>query len=1022
MSRRAVILLVFVIVVCLSFWLISRYPALGGKAAMSGMEAFDDPLTHNAHFTLPPGSPTYKRILYSTLNWYETNWRGMFFGLVLAGGFLALLNHLPKRPSSKPFVNSFFGMLTGTPLGVCVNCVAPIAKGIYEAGSKMETALAVMFSSPTLNVVVLTMLFSIFPFYMAIAKLASTFFLILVVIPLISKNKTITGISEKNQLENTICELLPEDESWLEALKGTIHDYWKSFSYIFIKTAPLMLLAGFLGATFSQLSDFDRLIGLDPNWRNLAALSLMGTFLPLPIAFDLMLAQAMMISGLSPGLVMVMLFTLGTFSVYSAMIVYQTFSFRLAAGLFLIVAAIGAANGLLVHQYSEHKFLSWLESYNKIVVAEEPKITNKNTFTAPTPQEFLISQTESRSFNPIWENNQVLISSISHTPKSQDGSKPFSTILGPTLGIGYSNKLTPNTFFDPLFYGRGIASGDFDKDGWIDLVTATNNGFELYQNLNGKRFQKIPLPINNLSGKQSITVAMADFDNDGWLDIFFTTLGDGNHIWLNPLSSGKTSPLIPVPNGNAFLTSATAFSDLNNDKFLDIVNGNYFLGTLTKEPVDAAVDQLIINNNLKFDQVPLKGIPGQTHSVLFADFDNNGKTDLAIGNDYRVADAYYLGKGNGNFEKIKNSQGIIPKTPQNTMSIDSGDFDNNLIPDLYMANIGLSKGTAVVANVFGKKMKEAGETFCLSGKSVLTTKECQKQNRMTTLLNPEKKDSSERCLKLDSKSEIRQCMAMRLALMAIKRKDKSLCAKIVEDLPLIQNLCEKYFQSKFVKAKFDEEIPMKTHMNILLQGEKSGVFTDISDTTNIAPGEWSWNAKFADLDNDEWQDLYIVNGVPITQDFTPNVFFHNQKGKTFSSAAKKFGLDDFDHSSSYTYIDIDRDGDLDIIANTLYGPFKVYWNNLINQNGISFKLRDDIANRFCIGCKITIYYGDEKKQFREIKAGGGFHSFDAPEAYFGLASHKQIARLDIRWSNGEINQINQPLTANYEYQITRKNK
>jgi hypothetical protein len=420
------------------------------------------------------------------------------------------------------------------------------------------------------------------------------------------------------------------------------------------------------------------------------------------------------------------------------------------------------------------------------------------------------------------------------------------------LGIGYSNKLTPNIFFDPLFYGRGIASGDFDKDGWIDLAIATNNGFEFYQNLNGKRFQKIPLSTKNLAGKQSISIAMADFDNDSWLDIFFTTLRDGNFIWLNPLSSEKKLPLIPVPNGQAFLTSATAFSDLNNDSFLDIVNGNYFLGTLTKDPVDVAVNQLIFNNNLKFRQVQLKGIPGQTHSALLSDFNGNGKTDLAIGNDYRVADAYYLGDGNGNLEKIKHSQKIIPKTPQNTMSIDSGDFDNNLIPDLYMANIGLSKGTAVVANVFGKKMKEAGETFCLSGKSVLTTKECKKLNRLTILLTPEKKDSSERCLKLDTKFEIRQCMAMRLALIAIKRKDKDLCAKVVDNLPLIKSLCERYFQSKPVKAKFDEEIPMKTHMNILLQGDQSGNFLDISDTTNIAPGEWSWNAKFADLDNDEW--------------------------------------------------------------------------------------------------------------------------------------------------------------------------
>lgn len=121
-------------------------------------------------------------------------------------------------------------------------------------------------------------------------------------------------------------------------------------------------------------------------------------------------------------------------------------------------------------------------------------------------------------------------------------------------------------------------------------------------------------------------------------------------------------------------------------------------------------------------------------------------------------------------------------------------------------------------------------------------------------------------------------------------------------------------------------------------------------------------------------------------------------------------------------MDIDRDGDLDIIANTLYGPFKVYWNNLKKQNGISFKLRDQMGNQFCVGCKITIYYGNGKKQFREIKAGGGFHSFDAPEAHFGLGAHQKITSLSIRWSNGKTTQINQSLNANNEYEIKRKNK
>ena len=167
-NRKFIILLIFIIGVASSFWLMSRYPTLDSKAALSGSEAFEDPLTHEAHFHAPRHANFVTRVAYTTLNWYETNWRGMAFGLVLAAGFYTLFKYIPRQSSDRRFRNSFLGMFAGTPLGVCVNCVAPIAKGMYEGGSKMETALAVMFSSPTLNIVVLTMLFSIFPFYMAV--------------------------------------------------------------------------------------------------------------------------------------------------------------------------------------------------------------------------------------------------------------------------------------------------------------------------------------------------------------------------------------------------------------------------------------------------------------------------------------------------------------------------------------------------------------------------------------------------------------------------------------------------------------------------------------------------------------------------------------------------------------------------------------------------------------------------------------------------------------------------------------
>ena len=114
---------------------------------------------------------------------------------------------------------------------------------------------------------------------------------------------------------------------------------------------------------------------------------------------------------------------------------------------------------------------------------------------------------------------------------------------------------------------------------------------------------------------------------------------------------------------------------------------------------------MVLNDNLDFKIQDMEGIPGQTHSVLLSDFNLDGQPDLAIGNDYRVADTYYHGQNKGEFKKILHQDKIIPITTQNTMSIDTGDFNNDLIPDIYLANIGMSRGLDVVSNIFGDTMQ-----------------------------------------------------------------------------------------------------------------------------------------------------------------------------------------------------------------------------------------------------------------------------------------------------------------------------
>ena len=153
------------------------------------------------------------------------------------------------------------------------------------------------------------------------------------------------------------------------AFQSASLDYWESFRYIFTRTVPLMLLAGVFGALASHLWSFDKLIGVPVNLANLSLLSFMGTLMPLPIAFDLMLAQAMMMSGLSPAFVTTLVFTFGTFSIYSALIIYRTFSLLLAVKLFLIVFAIGIGLGYASNSFLEYRHVKWLVQYDRIIEA-----------------------------------------------------------------------------------------------------------------------------------------------------------------------------------------------------------------------------------------------------------------------------------------------------------------------------------------------------------------------------------------------------------------------------------------------------------------------------------------------------------------------------------------------------------------------------------------------------------------------------------------------------------------------------
>ena len=366
-NKRVLFVLAIIVATAVTFWSGSRYPSLDEKAIMGGSAQLEDPLSFEASIQIQPSDGTFKRIVYTTINWIETNLEGMAFGLMIGACLLTLIGMMPARGHRNGFVNTLIGVAVGAPLGVCVNCSAPVAKGMHDGGARLETTLATMFSSPTLNIVVLTMLFAIFPLYLTVIKLVLTLTFILLLMPLLAR--WVFKDERMQTYDDTVCAVpsppaVATDESVLAAIRGASMLIGRNLAYVVIRTVPLMLMAGFLGAVVVHLLPLPTLLDYEPGIVSVTAVALIGIFLPVPVAFDVVLVAVLVSAGAPMIYSMTLLFTLGIFSVYPFFIIWNTISRRVAVVLTVVLVGLGLIGGILaesVHQAQLRDMLQYLE-------------------------------------------------------------------------------------------------------------------------------------------------------------------------------------------------------------------------------------------------------------------------------------------------------------------------------------------------------------------------------------------------------------------------------------------------------------------------------------------------------------------------------------------------------------------------------------------------------------------------------------------------------------------------------------
>ncbi|MCI4667362.1 MAG: VCBS repeat-containing protein [Bacteroidia bacterium] len=581
----------------------------------------------------------------------------------------------------------------------------------------------------------------------------------------------------------------------------------------------------------------------------------------------------------------------------------------------------------------------------------------------------------------------------------------FELIREDYSGLDFVNRLRESPSQNVLSYeyyynGAGLAAGDLNGDDLPDLFFISNiEPNALYINRGNLQFEDASSG-SSLRGKRGFYtgVSLVDINLDGKLDVYLCKSGrfDNPELRRNELyiNQGNNSEGIPQ-----FIESAAAYG-------LDIpaysTQASFF-----DYDRDGDLDMFLINHGI--DTYPLAEIPNL----------KNEKDSLSGAMLYENRETY--------FYEVSEAAGIENNRLGFGLGIAIGDLNKDLWPDVYVSNDYSGKDHLYINQQDGTFKERIEE---LTGHTSFYSM----GNDMGDVNN-------------DGWLDI-----------------------INLDMVAADNYGIKTSMSAMNPAQFYNLIEEGQHRqymyNSLLinngatKAEKLAQFSDIAQMTGISNTDWSWAPLLFDFDNDGWRDIFISNGIKrnirnndaikLVNEYRkifqqsksqdeksrlikqmldafpyhrkPNFFFQNKNGWNFEDIGQSIGVDSLPTASNgAVYVDLDLDGDLELVINNVDQPAMLFKNNSReNNNGnyIQVKAKGPKSNPFGIGLLVEAWKGKEKK-VADMYLSRGYLSSVEPLIHIGLGNWEILDSLKMIWPDGRTQLIpsqksNKRLIADYE--------